>query len=118
MKQLLLRVDDELHARLSERAKREHRSVNAIANEILSVVREDDRRSLEERVKARAAALGVLATPLRPVEKTEDIDALRARAIESMRGAGRILDAVLDEDRDRLDRLCRFLTAGARLPAR
>ncbi|HEU5127586.1 MAG TPA: toxin-antitoxin system HicB family antitoxin [Glycomyces sp.] len=118
MKQLLLRVDDELHARLSARAKSERRSVNAIANDILSVVREDDRRSLEERVKARAAGLGILAPPLQPVENTEDIDELRARAIESMRGAGPVIDAILDEDRDRLDRLCGFLAAGARLSAR
>ncbi|WP_199035002.1 FitA-like ribbon-helix-helix domain-containing protein [Glycomyces salinus] len=102
MKQLLLRVDDDLHARLAERAKREHRSVNAIANEILNVVGSDEHRSEQEKVRARAAALGVLAEPLRPVDVTEDPEELRARAAESMRGAGRILDAIIDEDRDRL----------------
>jgi len=110
MKQLLLRVDDELHARLSERAKREHRSVNSIANEILTIAYPDDSRTADERVKARAAALGMLAPPLphvgEPLDPDIDIDELRERAIESMRGVGPILDSILDEDRGRLDRLC------------
>lgn len=119
MKQLLLRVDDELHARLSERAKREHRSVNSIANEILNLAHPDDSRTAVERIKARAAALGLLAAPLpAPVDSKYadmDIDELREKAIDSMRGVGPILDSIIDEDRGRLDRLCRFLAAGERL---
>lgn len=101
MKQLLLRVDDDLHARLTERAKREHRSVNAIANEILSVIGADDSRSEQEKVQARLAARGMLASAP-PDDDSIDRDELRARAIKSMRGAGKLLDAILDEDRDRL----------------
>lgn len=106
MKQLLLRVDDDLHARLTERAKREHRSVNAIANEILSVVGEGDGRTESERVRARAAALGMLAPPLKAVERhgrpVKDVETLRAEVLDAMRGVGEILDGILDEDRDRL----------------
>jgi plasmid stability protein len=105
MKQLLLRVDDDLHARLTERAKREHRSVNAIANEILSVIGEGDGRAEAEKVRARAAALGMLAPPLKAVEhgaQVRDVEVLRARVLDSMRGVGETLDAILDEDRDRL----------------
>ncbi|MCC3764839.1 toxin-antitoxin system HicB family antitoxin [Glycomyces sp. TRM65418] len=106
MKQLLLRVDDDLHARLTERAKRERRSVNAIANEILSVVGEGDGRTASERVRARAAALGMLAPPLKAVERhdrpVKDVETLRAEVLDSMRGVGEILDGILDEDRDRL----------------
>jgi plasmid stability protein len=105
MKQLLLRVDDDLHARLTERAKREHRSVNAIANEILAVVGESNGRTQTEKVRARAAALGMLAPPLKAVERGEhvrDVELLRAEVLESMRGVGEILDRILDEDRDRL----------------
>ncbi|MDN3239763.1 FitA-like ribbon-helix-helix domain-containing protein [Glycomyces tritici] len=105
MKQLLLRVDDDLHARLTERAKREHRSVNAIANEILSVIGEKDGRTATEKVRAKAAALGMLAPPLKVAKEptaTRDVEALRARVLESMRGVGPILDQMFEEDRDRL----------------
>jgi plasmid stability protein len=101
MKQLLLRVDDDLHARLTARAKREHRSVNAIANEILSVIGEDDGRTEQEKVQARLAARGMLASIPR-ADETVDRDEQRAQAIESMRGAGELIDAILDEDRDRV----------------
>ncbi|MFG3339888.1 toxin-antitoxin system HicB family antitoxin [Glycomyces sp. NPDC048151] len=105
MKQLLLRVDDDLHARLTERAKREHRSVNAIANEILSVIGEGDGRSATEKVKARAAALGMLAPPLKVAKEAppaRDVEALRNRVLDSMRGIGPIVDDMFAEDRDRL----------------
>jgi plasmid stability protein len=105
MKQLLLRVDDDLHARLTERAKREHRSVNAIANEILSVIGETDGRTATEKVRAKAAALGMLAPPLKVAKEPtalRDVEALRARVLDSMRGVGPILDQMFEEDRDRL----------------
>ncbi|GAA2123702.1 FitA-like ribbon-helix-helix domain-containing protein [Glycomyces algeriensis] len=105
MKQLLLRVDDDLHARLTERAKREHRSVNAIANEILSVIGETDGRTATEKVRAKAAALGMLAPPLKVAKEPtalHDVEALRARVLDSMRGVGPILDQMFEEDRDRL----------------
>jgi hypothetical protein len=102
MKQVLLRMDDELHARIAALAKREQRSVNAIANEVLAmVVAADERRSEPDRVRARAAALGMLAPEVGDVTLTQDAEELRRRAIESMRGAGAMIDRILDEDRER-----------------
>jgi predicted transcriptional regulator len=104
VKQLLLRVDDELHAHLSEIAKGQHRSVNALANEILSLVDARDRHTLREKVRVKAAALGMLAPPLKAVEQAdpiEDVEALRAKVLDSMRGIGPIVDKMFEEDRDR-----------------
>lgn len=104
MKQLLLRVDDELHAHLSEIAKGEHRSVNSLANEILGLVDARDRHTLQERVRVKAAALGLLASPSKAVERADpidDVEALRAKVLDSMRGIGPIVDKMYEEDRDR-----------------
>lgn len=54
-----------------------------------------DRRA---RLRARAAALGILA-PTEPVVK--QTPAQRKAAIESTRGLGPVVDAIIDEDRDR-----------------
>lgn len=97
MKQLLLRVPDEVHARLTARAARIGRSVNAVATEILDAAvgsGEGDRRA---RVKARAAALGIMrAAPGKAVAA-----ARRRQIIASTRGAGPVLDRWLAEERAR-----------------
>ncbi len=64
MRQLIARIDDDLHSRLKRRAAVEGRSVNAMVTDILrrSVVRHDER----EVVRARMRALGRLAHVLRP----------------------------------------------------
>ncbi|MFB9728106.1 toxin-antitoxin system HicB family antitoxin [Haloechinothrix salitolerans] len=101
MKQLLLRVDDELHAQLTERAQRERRSVNALANEILSRATQAGATSPRHHVRARAAALGLLAAPLAtPGRRSEEGDD-RQRVLERTRGLGPMLDDLIDEDRDR-----------------
>jgi plasmid stability protein len=63
MRQLLLRVPDEMHHRLAARARREGRSINAIANEILDSAADVDLGSARDRVRARAVAVGILARP-------------------------------------------------------
>lgn len=99
MKQLLLRIPPELHVRLAAQAKREGRSINALATELLDLNVEVDPSDLQTRVRARAAALGVLhrrprvGPPLTPEE--------RQRAIDSTKGLGPVLDQILDEDRNR-----------------
>ena len=50
VKQLLLRVPDDVHRRLAARAVREGRSVNAVATEILDAAADADDRSEERRV--------------------------------------------------------------------
>ena len=100
MKQLLLRIPPELHVRLAAQAKREGRSINALANELLDLNVDVDPSDLRTRVRAKVAALGWLRQRPRigPSMTAEE----RERAIESTRGLGPVLDQILDEDRNRL----------------
>jgi hypothetical protein len=103
VKQLLLRVPEDLHRRLAARAAREGRSMNAVAGAILDASTDADLGAPptpQERLRARAAALGILSrgVPARPVSEAE-----RERIIASTRGIGPILDRLIAEDRE--DRL-------------
>jgi hypothetical protein len=101
MKQVLLRVPEDLHLRLVARAQREGRSVNAVANELLDLNVDVDLGDATARVRARAAALGWLHPGTRrggPRQSPEE----RQRAIDSMRGIGPVIDEILDEGRNRL----------------
>jgi HicB family len=105
VKQLLLRVPEDLHRRIRARAAREGRSMNAVAGAILDASADDDLGSPptpltpQERLRARARALGMLSeVPARPVSKAE-----RDRIIASTRGIGPIVDRLIDEDRGRLE---------------
>lgn len=97
MRQLLLRVPDDLHARLAARAAREGRSVNQLATQVLDAAADADRGSRVTRLRARAAAQGVLE----PVLDTRINPAQRKRALKGMAGMGPSLDALIDEDRER-----------------
>ncbi|MGI8492995.1 MAG: FitA-like ribbon-helix-helix domain-containing protein [Acidimicrobiales bacterium] len=98
MKQLLLRVPDEVHRRLTARAARAGRSVNAVATEILDAAADADEGDRRARLRAKAAGLGVLrAPPARPVSS-----ARRRRVVASTSGTGPILDRLLSEDRERM----------------
>lgn len=101
MKQLLLRVDDALHAQLSERAQREHRSVNALANEILATAIRPASSSAHQSIRARAAALGMLAPPLVSSPSAHVGQDQRQQIIDKTRGLGAVIDDILNEDRDR-----------------
>jgi plasmid stability protein len=97
MKQLLLRVPEDLHRRLMARAAREGRSLNALATQILDAAAEADSGDRRGQVRAAAAASGALHTvTARPVSA-----ARRQRAIASTRGLGAQLDRLLDEERER-----------------
>ena len=97
MKQLLLRVPDEVHRRLTARAARDGRSVNSVATEILDAAADADEGDRRERLRARAATLGILrATTAKPVTAAQ-----RRRAITSTRGIGPVLDQLLAEERER-----------------
>lgn len=97
MRQLLLRVPDELHARLAARAAREGSSVNQLATQILDAAADADRGNRTARLRARAAAQGVLE-PLTDVQVSA---AARRRALRGMEGLGPVADEMLDDDRDR-----------------
>jgi plasmid stability protein len=97
VKQLLLRVPDDVHRRLAARAAREGRSVNSVATEILDAAADADEGDRRARLRARAAALGILrpASPVRPVSPAD-----RARIIAAMKGIGPIADRLISEERD------------------
>jgi hypothetical protein len=100
VRQLLLRVDDALHALLTEQARAERRSVNALANDILTAAT-TGAASARTRVRLRAAALGMLASPLGEPRPTPPTSTERDKILAKTRGMGPILDRILDEDRDR-----------------
>lgn len=98
MKQLLLRVPEEIHRRLAARAARAGQSINAIATEILDAAVDADQGDRRARLKARAKALGIAqGTNAKGVGR-----ARRERIIASTRGTGPILDDLLADERDRV----------------
>jgi len=98
MKQLLLRVPDDIHRRLAARAARAGRSVNAVANEILDAAVDADEGDRRTRLHARATALGVLRSATGPVVST----AKRRRIVASTKGTGPVVDRLLAEERERV----------------
>ena len=99
VKQILLRVPDDVHQRLAERAADSGRSVNSLATTILDTAIGSETKDRRSRLKARAAALNLLAPTGQAPTQTP---AGREAAIASTRGLGPVLDAIIDEDRDRL----------------
>jgi plasmid stability protein len=97
MKQLLLRVPDEIHHRLAARAARAGQSVNAVANEILDAAVDADEGDRRARLRARAASLGLL----RSTPSTAPSPARRSRVIATAKGTGPVLDQLLSEERER-----------------
>jgi plasmid stability protein len=106
MKQLLLRVDDELHARLTLQARAAGKSVNALANEVLGLAIDPANLSRRDRLQLRLIAVGEIGRnrprqpePYLPPLSQEELEALRERALESMRGVGPIGDELIDYQR-------------------
>lgn len=97
MRQLLLRVPDDVHRRLTARAAREGRSVNAVATQILDAAADVDEGDRQARLRARATGLGIVrATPASPVGA-----ARRRRIVASTKGIGPVVDRLLGEERER-----------------
>ena len=94
MRQLLARIDDDLHRRLKRRAAVEGRSVNAVVNGILrEAVAQPNGPEL---LRARLRALGRLAEIPRPRKALS-----RDAAIALTRGSGDAVSRALAEDRRR-----------------
>lgn len=94
MKQLITRIDDDLHARLKKRAVSESRSVNSIVTEAIeSAVEPEDPR---EWLRKRAAARGIkfVERPGKPITPEK-----RAALLEKTRGLGPVLSEMLEQDR-------------------
>jgi plasmid stability protein len=97
VKQLLLRVPADVHRRLAARAAREGRSVNAVATELLDLTAELDQGDRQSRLRAAAAASGML----RSAQAGELSAARRRQIIESTRGLGTIADSLIADERSR-----------------
>lgn len=93
MRQLITRIDDDLHRRLKERAASEMSSMNAVVTSILeSVVRPESAR---ERHRERLRAEGRLYEPPRPSGPLLSRDEVIALG----RGAGTAVSEELERDR-------------------
>jgi plasmid stability protein len=97
VKQLILRVSDDLHRRIAARAAREGKSVNAWVGQLLdATVDADVPEDRQARADAKAAALGMLVVYDDIPEYDEETrrrgrEALRELAPEALR--------ILNEDR-------------------
>jgi len=106
MKQLLLRVDDDLHARLASQAAAQGISMNALANRVLGIAIDTALLSPQDRLKIRLMAMGPLgrdrtALPFDelPAYSSQEAQAIRDAAIASMADSPPVLDAVLADMR-------------------
>lgn len=95
MRQLITRIDDDLHRRLKERARDEGRSMNAVVTELLeqAVPDETPRERLRRRLKAEGR-LTEIPMPENPPSLEEALAMLRG-------DAGRAVLEALEEDRRR-----------------
>lgn len=64
MRQLIARIDDDLHTRLKRRAAEEGRSVNALVRDVLAGAVES--RAPQDALRSRARAADLLVHPPRP----------------------------------------------------
>ena len=94
MKQLLLRVPDELHERLANRAKAEGRSINALATETLDKIPAVN-LTAKQKIRLRASAEGILVTTGRGRFDAPSIEKVR----KTFRGVTTTADELLDEQR-------------------
>jgi plasmid stability protein len=94
VRQLITRIDEDLHRRLKRRAAAEGRSVNAMVNELLQgAALKDHERHL---VRARLRALGRLVTLPRPRRALS-----RDAAVALTRGVGTAASEALTAERRR-----------------
>jgi antitoxin FitA len=94
VRQLIARIEDELHERLKARAAAERRSLNSLVRELL--VRGLPAGDEREQVRLRAEAAGLRVVP--PLEQRPPS---RDAAIAATRGAGRAASEALAAERAR-----------------
>lgn len=96
MRQLITRLDDDLHERLKARAAAEGRSVNSLVVGLITefVSRQDGAVDAKERLRRRAEAAGLLVVPREPAEVLS-----RDEAIACTRGLGRAASQALAAER-------------------
>lgn len=93
---MILRVSDDLHRRITARAAREGKSVNAWASMLLdATVDADVAEDRQSRLRAKAAMLGMLVTiDVPPVD-----DATRERGRKALQELAPEIVRIIDEDR-------------------
>ncbi len=95
MKQLLLRVPEDVHARLAARAAKEGRSINSVATEMLDTAIDVVPTNPQTVVRARAAAAGLL--------RSSGVEVLDAPSIamvrDTLRGVTLSAQDLIDEQR-------------------
>jgi plasmid stability protein len=98
VKQLILRVSDDLHRRIAARAAREDKSMNAWASGLLeATVDADVAEDRQARARAKAAELGILrGGRTKPVDEET-----RRRVMDELRPAGKLIMAEIEAGRDR-----------------
>lgn len=95
MRQLITRIDDELHARLKRRAAADGRSLNSLAAEALEAVASGPAHpDVQLRRRAGQRGVSLVLAPGRGGQAAE-----RAAMIEELRGVGPLVDELIDEDR-------------------
>lgn len=92
VRQLIARIDDELHARLKTQARAEGRSLNALVTELLRAG--IARNETEARVRAR-----LRTSDLRVLPRIEGRVPSRDAAIRATRGVGSAASQALSADR-------------------
>lgn len=91
MKQLITRIDDDLHRRLKQRASEQDRSLNDLVSGVLAAAVQDDAASLRRRIDRS----GLRVLPPRPPSPRS-----REAMIERQQGSGRAVSEALAADRD------------------
>jgi hypothetical protein len=100
MRQLLVRIPDDLHARLSAKAKRDGVSVNALANRALQTAAPPEGpangiSTRRFRLRERAKELGILVETSAPSVPPERFNA----ALEETERAGPVVDELWSDGR-------------------
>jgi plasmid stability protein len=95
MKQMITRLDDDLHARLKAQAAVEERSMNDLVVEAL--IGKLDAATTRRAVRERARSTGRLVVP-EPADEASDRD----EVIASTRGLGDAVSTALAEERSTL----------------
>ncbi|MHA6630201.1 FitA-like ribbon-helix-helix domain-containing protein [Pseudonocardia sichuanensis] len=91
MKQLIARIDDDLHRRLKQRAAEQDRSLNDLVAGVLAAAVEDDAQSVRRRIDRS----GLRVLPPRPVTARP-----RQEVLAGLEGLGTPVSDALAADRD------------------
>ncbi|MGQ0775560.1 MAG: FitA-like ribbon-helix-helix domain-containing protein [Pseudonocardiales bacterium] len=92
MKQLISRIDDDLHQRLKERATREGRSLNDLVADVLAAAVLDRRESFSRRLERS----GLRVLPPAPMQRSPSLDDV----LDANRGSGTAVSDALQAERD------------------